>query len=147
MSVVSQAFVDKWKFNVSEGTKVKLTGFNNASSTSKYYISLTLHDYNQNYAFKGNFLVVASLAIDVIIGFDILKKFKIISEEKWMILETDYNVLMFKRNRPDCLVQIQNNFIPPGHSLLNINVVNPKQKQFLLTLPNQEIFWKTQVRW
>ena len=125
VSVVSAEFVKKWNFEIRNGPKVKLSGFNNSVSYSDSYVMLKIFDDASKFFTETKFLILAHLSIqmDMIIGFDCIREFKLITEEDFIILEKN-GIWVFARNKPKSKIVIRNGVIPPGPSILEIQVQN-----------------------
>ena len=125
VSVCSAEFVKKWNFEIRCGPKVKLSGFNNSVSYSDSYIMLKIYDEAYKFFIEIKFLILTQLAIqmDMIIGFDCIQSFKMITEDDFIILE-DHDIWVFARNKPKSKIIIHNSVIPPGHSFLQIQAQN-----------------------
>ena len=122
ISVCSDSFVRKWNFETKNGPKVKLTGFNNVSSYTDRYVKMKLFDHTLKFFVEKCFLILKNLAMDVLIGFDCLKNFTMITEDDFMVLETHADSWIFKRNKPKTKISIQNRYLPPGRSILNVSL-------------------------
>ena len=138
MSVISDRLVKKWKTDIHKGLKVKLTGFNNSCNYSDSYVNFKIFDENGKYFIEAKFLIVQELTMDVIIGFNYLKNYQIITEKDYMVLEND-DYWLFRRNIPEVKISAKNKFIPPGKSILNLQVTNLKKEDAMITLSNENL--------
>ena len=121
VSLINKAFVMKWGLPSINGTKIKLIGFNNTHCYAEKYVLLNIFDDSFRMMAQGKFLIFDKLAMDLLIGFDLLQNFKIITEENYMVLENN-DVWVFRRNKPKTKIVFENSIIPPGHTVLNIRI-------------------------
>lgn len=82
---------------------------------------LEIYDVECKFFFRIKFLILTQMAIqmDMIIGFDCIQKFNMITENDFIILEK-HDIWVFARNKPKSKIIIHNNAIPPGPSILHI---------------------------